>query len=238
MTAAGFHVRTALTAVVLFVLAMAAGGGTGAGTERPSGPEHSSTATSASAPMQETLQQDTEAAIRVTDRFWADHWSGLFPGIYRPPRVLGSYDGASPTVPTCGGVRLTDNNALYCLPEDYLAWDRDLMAAGYRLGDSWVYLVIAHEWAHAIQQRLNRQLVSVAAELQADCLAGATLFGAARDGTLRFEEGDARELREALTVLADDTPWTRPGDHGNAQQRIAAFARGREGGVTACLPAM
>jgi len=60
-----------------------------------------------------------------------------------------------------------------------------LMGAGYqKIGRAWVYLIIAHEWGHAIQARLSRRMVSVAAELQADCLAGATLAGAQRDRTL------------------------------------------------------
>ena len=38
------------------------------------------------------------------------------------------------------------------------------------IGDTWIYLVIAHEWAHAIQNRLDLGLVANGRELQADCL--------------------------------------------------------------------
>jgi predicted metalloprotease len=118
-----------------------------------------------------------------------------------------------------------------------IAWDENLMAAGYeRIGDAWVYLILAHEWGHAIQARLESDQVSVAAELQADCLAGATLFGAAERGFLTFERGDIEELQETLSAVADDYPWTDESDHGNAQQRIAAFNRGAEGGVQSCIP--
>ena len=110
------------------------------------------------------------------------------------------------------------------------------MAAGYeRIGDAWVYLIIAHEWGHAIQARLRADQVSVAAELQADCLAGATLFGAAERGLLRFERGDTQELQETLAAVADDFPWTTESDHGDARQRISAFNQGAQGGVRACL---
>jgi predicted metalloprotease len=110
------------------------------------------------------------------------------------------------------------------------------MAKGAQFGDSWVYLVIAHEWAHAIQYRLSKDLQTLDAELQADCLAGAVLYGAARDGTLQFEQGDEREITIGLTRLADETPWTQEGDHGDAFERIQSFALGRKGGVPACLP--
>ena len=104
------------------------------------------------------------------------------------------------------------------------------MAAGYRqIGDAWVYLIIAHEWGHAIQARLQADQVSVAAELQADCLAGATLFGAADRGLLQFEQGDTEELAQTLAAVADDFPWTKESDHGDAQQRTASFNRGRPG---------
>lgn len=110
------------------------------------------------------------------------------------------------------------------------------MAAGYQqIGDAWVYLIIAHEWGHAIQARLQADQVSVAAELQADCLAGATLFGAAELGFLQFEQGDTEELARTLAAVADDFPWTEESDHGDARQRTDAFNRGAAGGRSACI---
>jgi hypothetical protein len=44
--------------------------------------------------------------------------------------------------------------------------------------DTRLYLVVAHEWGHAIQARLNPDIQAVRRELQADCLAGAAIFGA------------------------------------------------------------
>jgi predicted metalloprotease len=110
------------------------------------------------------------------------------------------------------------------------------MAAGYeKIGDAWVYLIIAHEWGHAIQARLDQSLVSPAAELQADCLAGASLKGAAQDGLIQFEPGDDEEIGKTLSEVADDFPWTSESDHGNAQQRTSAFSQGANGGVAACI---
>ncbi|WFB06852.1 neutral zinc metallopeptidase [Streptomyces sp. LX-29] len=184
----------------------------------------------------DSVEQDIDSALQVTDAYWSTHWPELFTGSYSAPRVLGAYDGAAADVPTCGGSPLPDDNAVYCSDGDYVAWDMDLMRDGHGKGDAWVYLVIAHEWGHAVQNRLNAGLVSVARELQADCLAGAVLFGAARDGTLRFEEGDTDELSDALTELADATPWTDTSDHGDAGQRISFFNKGAESGVRGCLP--
>jgi predicted metalloprotease len=110
------------------------------------------------------------------------------------------------------------------------------MNRSQEVGDAWVYLVIAHEWGHAIQQRISLSLNDRQSELQADCLAGATLFGAVEDGSLQLEEGDVKEIANSLTLVADETPWTNSSDHGDPFERIGAFDTGRNGGVRACLP--
>jgi predicted metalloprotease len=109
------------------------------------------------------------------------------------------------------------------------------MAQVYALGDSFIYLVVAHEWGHAIQARLAPNLRSRQLELQADCFAGAALYGAARDGTLYWDDGDLDEITTSLTRVADKYPWTNVGDHGSPTQRINAFLRGA-GGPQKCLP--
>ena len=127
-------------------------------------------------------------------------------------------------------------NAYYCPVGNFLAWDEDLMRAGYtQIGDAWVYLVIAHEWGHAIQAQLPDRFVSQAVELQADCLAGAALQGAAHQGLVRIEPGDNDEIAQTLQAVADDYPWTDESSHGNARQRTAAFQGGVDDGVEACL---
>ena len=188
-------------------------------------------------PTPEEISDDTDVAVQVVNDFWARHWSEFFTGTYQPPRVWGTYSSATGDVPTCGGQPAVPDNAFYCATgEDFLAWDERLMEKGAQYGDAWVYLVVAHEWGHAIQYRLERSLNSAADELQADCFAGAALYGAARDGNLIFEQGDEREIRAGLSALADETPWTSRGDHGDALQRVQAFGDGRSGGPTACLP--
>lgn len=188
-------------------------------------------------PTEEELLNDVDVAVQVVNDYWNRHWPEFFTGTYQPPVVSGLYDSASGGGPTCGGLPAVPDNAFYCASgEDFVAWDRQLILQGAEHGDAWVYLIVAHEWAHAIQYRLDPSLQILADELQADCMAGAVLYGAARDGTLIFEDGDEQEIVRGLAQLADKTPWTMQSDHGSALERAENFALGRAGGVNACLP--
>jgi predicted metalloprotease len=224
-------VRALLVALVAVLLTGCAvtvsrGGGSGGGSGGAGNPVDSVN--------QSDLAEDEDSAVRTTDAFWRRSFTAEFGGSYRPPQVRGGYRGENG--PTCGGQPSVAFNAFYCPSQDFLAWDDNLMATGYKeIGDAWIYLIIAHEWGHAIQARLQADQVSVAAELQADCLAGATLFGAADLGFLEFERGDTDELAKTLAAVADDFPWTQESDHGDARERTAAFNRGAQGGPSACI---
>lgn len=179
---------------------------------------------------------DMAAALNVTDGFWRKHWSEYFSGSYSSPKVVGLYDSRKTPMPCASWGNIpTSNNAWYCSTTDSVGFDLDFMEDVYSLGDSFIYLVVAHEWGHAIQARLNSTLQFQAKELQADCFAGAVLYGAAKDGTLQWEAGDAQEIANSLTAVADKYPWTKVSDHGDAGQRIANFNVGK-GGPKACLP--
>jgi uncharacterized protein len=180
-----------------------------------------------------TRAVDERSAVSITDQFWSGWFAdqGLR---YVAPTVEGGYTGTDG--PSCAGEPSVPGNAYYCPAGNFLAWDDDLMRAGYtQIGDAWVYLVIAHEWGHAIQARLASSQVSRAIELQADCLAGAAITGAANEGLVQIEEGDDVEISRALSAVADDFPWTDTSSHGNAAERTANFNRGSRGGVEACL---
>jgi predicted metalloprotease len=185
-------------------------------------------------PLPAGMVETEKAAVSVVDGFWKRHYRELSGRTYLSPKVSGGYRGNEG--PTCAGQPSVPFNAFYCRTNDTLAWDENLMATGYRqIGDSWVYLIIAHEWGHAIQARLRRGLTALSVELQADCLAGATLQGAADDGLVKVEPGDAEELRRTLAAAADSYPWTNRRDHGDAQQRIAAFNTGARNGLKSCF---
>jgi len=195
-------------------------------------------AASATAATQEEILADVATAESAVDEFWASHWSDFFTGRYGSPNVVGVYDGRDPSrAPTCGGQPLVPDNAVYCPYGDFVAYDAGLLGRSETLGDAFLYLVVAHEWGHAIQARLDASLVPARVELQADCLAGAAIYGAEADGRLQFEERDQQELADSLVAIADDTPWTDTQDHGNAAERIGAFEVGRDQGVPGCLPA-
>jgi predicted metalloprotease len=188
----------------------------------------------ADAPGADGATAAARKAVTVVDGFWRRHFAELSSQPYRRPHVVGGYVGTRG--PTCAGQPALPFNAFYCPSQDFLAWDENLMNIGYRkVGTAWVYLIIAHEWGHSIQARLNRYQVSVAAELQADCLAGATLTGARRDGLIRTRPGDSQKVGATLTALADTYPWTNQRDHGNSSQRIGSFNLGAERGAQACL---
>lgn len=198
-----------------------------------SAPATASTAPAANQQGPETRRDDERSAVAAVDEFWKRYFARTGQQ-YEPPEIYGGYRGADG--PTCAGEPAVPGNAFYCVNGDFLAWDEDLMDAGYRqIGDAWVYVIIAHEWGHAIQARVRQSQVSVAAELQADCLAGATLQGAANEGLLTVERGDSREITRGLVAVADDFPWTDEASHGDAQERTGAFNRGAGGGVAACV---
>lgn len=182
----------------------------------------------------ESREVDEGSAVNVVDAYWTRHFAEISGGGYASPQVLGGYVGADG--PPCGGQPSPAFNAFYCPVGDFLAWDEQLMDAGYnQIGDAWVYLVIFHEWGHAVQARLSASQVDVAAELQADCFAGASMQGSIDDGILALNPGDMQELSDTLIAVADDFPWSDSSSHGDARQRTAAFSLGAEGGPTACL---
>ena len=92
-----------------------------------------------------TMREDEQAAVASVDAYWKRHFQEFFGRPYQSPRVAGGYVGENG--PSCAGEPAVPFNAFYCLPEDFIAWDENLMSAGYQqIGDAWVYLIIAHEW--------------------------------------------------------------------------------------------
>jgi hypothetical protein len=197
------------------------------------------------------LDRDYATALTAVDDWWRANWSEYFPGSYTAPglapaaRAPGLYDAPAEQV-YCGDLLLPEGNAYYCPIGDFVAFEVDLMLLSQDLGDAFVYLVVAHEWAHAVVSDLDPALVAEAYELQADCLAGATLQGAVDDGLLRLEDGDPQEFTAALTAVASENAWgtiyidangqEQTETHGTAQERTTAFDRGVSNGVRSCLP--
>ena len=196
------------------------------------------------------LDADYAIAVEAVDAWWRASWSEYFRGGYTAPglapaaRAPGLFDAPREQV-YCGDLLLAEDNAYHCPIGDFLAFEVDLMLLSGELGDAFVYLVVAHEWAHSMVSHMDPALVSEAYELQADCLAGAALQGAVDDGLLKLDPGDEREFTASLTAVASENDWgtvyvdtdgrQRTETHGSAQERIDAFQRGAGNGVRACL---
>jgi predicted metalloprotease len=101
-----------------------------------------------------------------------------------------------------------------------------------RTGDFSVAMVIAHEYAHAVQDTLriydaNPDLPQKAFELQADCLAGVWAHSVYQRGML-----PADSIEQAVTSVAKvgDYQFDDPGHHGTPAERSAAFILGYNAG--------
>ncbi len=195
----------------------------------------------------EDFDADYATALEVVNGFWTAHYRDHFFGDYvapglvsASPGVAGLYDGTVDRI-ACGPSFFQAGNAHYCGPpytagSHFVGFDVDLLRRAHELGDMFIYMIVAHEWGHAIQSGLITGGLGVQYELQADCLAGAALEGAVRNGTLVLEPGDFEEIDAGLTAVADAYPWGEVSDHGNAAERIAFFRGGAQNGVSSCIP--
>ena len=211
---------------------LAVSGGQAPSTSIDSSPDGQESSVQLGAPVGAAeVDAEINDAVEVVNEFWSDNFAEFYSGgSYQRPIVGGAY--TSDDLPTCAGQQLEAYNAYYCVADNTLWWDADLMNEAYSAGDAIVYLIVAHEWGHAIQAQIDD--VWVAEELQADCFAAAALYGAAEGEYFVWEAGDTAEITSGLTALADETPWTDTSDHGDPLDRIDAFNDGRASGVPGC----
>jgi hypothetical protein len=215
---------------------------------RPPAPG-TTTAPVPSYPSDAEIRSETAAAFDVVNTYWSNlfaSWHGeqdepiewWTPALYDGD---GFYDSARGNDIGCDG---TPNpiNASFC-PNRYgsgtLSWDLELFRQEELFGDGPIYAVVAHEIGHAAQARFRTDNEAGASppvwdtvhnELQADCLAGATLAKAEQDGYLIIEPGDLDEIAAATRFFNEGG-----GDHGSAAQRVDAFDKGHGGDIESCL---
>ena len=183
-------------------------------------------------------------------RFWAQEFDRA--GIpYAPARVV-AFRGQ---VPTRCGPATAATGPFYCTLDRtvYLepGFFRDLAVEFRAPGDFAQAYVIAHEIGHHVQSLTGitmqqsdwiqegaapANLVSIAIELQADCLAG--VWGHSTYDRGMLENGDIEEALRAAAAVGDDRiqarttgtidpeTWT----HGSSEQRLSWFSRGFEQG--------
>jgi len=183
----------------------------------------------------EEFQGDVGDAREIAEEYWKKEFtrSGLE---FEPIAELIAYDEEGEV--RCGGQGLGLNNAAYCSAGDFIAYDVDWAFAAFRqIGDAFIFYLLGHEYAHAIQRRLNIQKqFTIEQELQADCMAGAYIGDMQKRNRLRLEEGDLDELAAGLEAVGDDPgqPWFAEGAHGTARQRTAAFSNGYRRSLDPC----
>ncbi|MGN9786664.1 neutral zinc metallopeptidase [Nonomuraea sp. ZG12] len=182
----------------------------------------------------DSFEDDVQGARTLTEEFWKQQFAALG-RTYQPISRFVPYSGDSG--PSCGGEPAVPNNAFYCPVGHFIAYDRTWMEGLWsEMGDGSVYLIIPHEFGHAVQSQLQTSFrFNVQIELQADCYAGGTLKALIDSGALTAEPGDEDELLLNLAAAGDPTDdWLNPAAHGTADQRQRSFAMGYTRGVTAC----
>lgn len=182
-----------------------------------------------------TLQQ----VIASLEEYWATALPEHFDVRYSSPSRYAYYRGEQGG-PRCGGQAAPPRNAFYCPAGDFIAWDETGLMIPYyvQAGDFAAAFVLAHEFGHAMQQRLpQRERPGILNELQADCFAGAWSRHVQDQGLL--EAGDLDEATLAVFSARDlpGTDFTDPRAHGSGFERTRAFTDGYEDGPGACSPA-
>ena len=180
--------------------------------------------------------RDLRLVVSSLDQYWRQTLPGQFKRQYTPPARLWQYGRNTQGIP-CNGVAPGRNNAYYCGALNLIQWDTDWFVDLYRRhGDFSIAFILAHEWGHAMQHRLdvfNGQYYSIQIERQADCFAGAWTAAA----VAILDIGDVDEAVAVLLEVGDKpgVPWFDKGAHGTPQQRIASYRDGLRGGPQVCF---
>jgi uncharacterized protein len=169
------------------------------------------------------------------------------------PRV--TYDWVAPgarQLSGCGNVA-DDGAAFYCPADDTIYVAQRFAAdvyegvarglpgesAGYgrAAGDFAVAYILAHEYAHNLQQELgifdsSRSTTATPFELNADCLAGVWAYSVYAEGSL--QPGDIEEATDAALAVGD-FDYGNAQHHGTPQERRDALLAGFDSGApSAC----
>jgi uncharacterized protein len=183
----------------------------------------------------EEFKRDIQGAKSSAETYWTDRFEQSGER-FRPVREIVPYSREGQV--DCGGEALPRNNAVYCPDGDFIAYDVNFAVAAFQqVGDAFVYYLLGHEYAHAIQARLGiEHRLTIDHELQADCMAGAYLGDSVKANILGIDDGDLDEFQRGLLAVGDDpsVPWFAPGAHGTAEQRTESFFLGYEKSLAAC----
>jgi predicted metalloprotease len=178
------------------------------------------------------------------------YWTRTMRAAGRPePRVAYVWVPPGRTVGTACGAPADENAAFYC-PNDDTIYFSEVHAApqargvarnfpgeqagyGHAVGDFGVAYVVAHEYAHNVQEELGlfrlgqQRLGARPFELQADCMAGLWGNSVYREGKL--QPGDVEEAM-STALAAGDFDYTNAQHHGTPEERRAAWLTGYQSG--------
>ncbi|MEU8006829.1 neutral zinc metallopeptidase [Catellatospora sp. NPDC049111] len=183
----------------------------------------------------EEFEEDARDAVSLAETYWSAVFeaSGV---TFGPVRAVRTYRDTGDLA--CGREPIPADNAVYCPAGDFIAYDAGWAVTAFRrIGDAFVFYLLGHEYAHAVQARLGvEHRYAIDHELQADCMAGAYLGDSVRRDLLSLDDGDLDEFRRGLLAVGDpeDQPWFAPESHGTVAQRTDAFFSGYDGSLKAC----
>jgi predicted metalloprotease len=213
----------------------------------PSGPRDDAPAPTGTVLNTDGGDIDQRALLSMNDigEYWKHNDDGAQAGLLD---TLVSYSSENPAGSTiCGVNTFRFANAFYCYGQKIMAWDRGLLlpAAQRYFGDMSVTGVLAHEYAHAVQDLANlrdRSTPALVSEQQADCYAGAYLRWVAEGNSSRFTLNTTDGLNgilAGLIALRDPVPGpdgepTLAAGHGTALDRVSAFQMGFNTNNTTC----
>lgn len=204
------------------------------------------------------FDQEVKNAIADVQEFWRANYSKISGGRPYPELRGGIYSVDGTKIPAAArrnaclrqDPKGAENNAFYCTADDSVVYDRDpkhlVGQLGEKYGEFMITAVIAHEWGHAVQQRLGvfeaapgaKPPPTIFTETQADCAAGA-FIRTAQQGQTEHVSVTEQELEETLLgylQVRDPPPVTYEQiSHGNGFDRLSAMADGIANGVVYCF---
>ena len=177
------------------------------------------------------------------------YWTRTFAtGDLPEPRVTYNWVAPGFASLTACGEQATDRSAFYCPADDTIYIGQRFAAelyegvaqglpgerAGYgrAAGDFAVAYVVAHEYAHNLQQELgvfdsSRGAQAKPFELQADCMAGTWAYSVFAEGEL--DPGDLQEATNAALAVGD-FDYGNEQHHGTPEERRDALLAGFNSG--------